>query len=87
MDKIHTLEHYKQMADEIKRTCSACRHAEYKKDENFEYWKCRAPKGDIHYFSMVDGKQHVKRIWVYCQGERSPSSTGCGTEGNWWEPK
>lgn len=71
------------------KTCAECKHKTISEslpaDPN--YWRCSAPQGSIRYLCALTGEEKIKRVWNFCEGERSESSTGCGQSGAWFEPK
>lgn len=66
--------------------CANCLHVSNTQAKP-EFWKCAAPKGNIAYVNALTGKPDVKRVWNFCEGERSSSSTGCGEAGAWFEQR
>lgn len=89
MDTKAALEHYTELARQAKaldRLCKDCQHVRNTEKE-VALWKCAAPQGDIHFISPISGEPQVKRIWNFCEGERSATSVGCGPDGKWWEAK
>lgn len=67
--------------------CNDCADVEAVPGHPPEYWKCKSPQGEIHYTSPLTGQPTTKRVWEFCEGERSKTSEGCGPSGKWFRLK